>query len=160
MTQYSYSFLSLCHWNTHKYGLPTLRGGLSSWLVSMDNMASLAPRNSTPDERSSKKVLKLDTPSNFSGSRTVGRRGEERAVRSLHVQKTTTGLTSITRFNTNSTKMHSESWKKLKLTGSCSDEIQKWNQVDLFSASFRHVTARTHVWRNTIYQTLDSQREV
>lgn len=44
----------------------TLCGGWFILLVSTANMASLAPRKSMPDERSSRKVLKLATSANVS----------------------------------------------------------------------------------------------
>lgn len=61
-----------------KYSVPTFRGGLSRSLVSTHNKASLAPRNSIPDERSRRKVLKLAASPNFSGARTVEQKKQER----------------------------------------------------------------------------------
>lgn len=49
---------------------PTFFGGWLSLLVSTANMASLAPMNSTPVERSRRKVLKLVTPLNSRGPTT------------------------------------------------------------------------------------------
>lgn len=88
MAQSSCFYLSVTLKHTQIHSLPTLRGGLSRSLVSIDSMASLAPRNSKPDEGSNKKVLKLATPSNFFGARTVESKGEKTALRSLHFHKT------------------------------------------------------------------------
>lgn len=56
-------------------------------LVSTASIASLAPRNSTPDVGSNRKVLKLATPLNLSGPRmaSVNRKEEREKVRFFRI---------------------------------------------------------------------------
>jgi len=96
-----WSFIIKLENDTHNLLTPS--GGLSRLLVSTDSMASLAPRNSMPDERSSRKVLKLVTPPNPSGSRTSVERRKKRGVR-FEVSEDELALLSITRTITNRNK--------------------------------------------------------
>lgn len=78
-----FSGLMLLPGYSHTGTTPTFNGFFSlSFLVSTASMASLAPRNSMPDERSSKKVLKFATSPNVSEPRMVSvrQRGWERVI--------------------------------------------------------------------------------